>query len=99
MNPSGHVLQGMKKTNIWPSAVGSRPLNGCAAGKEHRTLAVSATSHPAKCDNLCLGPQTCIFRHPAHVAGLWKCVCVILLIEVLGLCCCSKLVTYLKASN
>lgn len=56
-----YVLWEMKKTNIWPAAVGYRPLNGCAAGKEHRTLAISAVSHPAKCDDLCLTPHPSLF--------------------------------------
>lgn len=58
-----YVLWEMKKTNIWPAAVGYRPLNGCAAGKEHRTLAISAVSHPAKCDDLCLTPHPSLFLY------------------------------------
>lgn len=42
--PSSYVLCEMKKTNIWPAAAGHRPLNGCAAGKPRRTLAISAPS-------------------------------------------------------
>lgn len=32
--PSSYVLREMEKTNIWPSAVGCRPLNDCAAGRQ-----------------------------------------------------------------
>lgn len=71
MNPSSYVLREMKKTNIWPATVGYRPLNDCAAGKKHRTLAFAKVSHLAKCDNFCLTPSPSLFLYilcvSAHV--------------------------------
>lgn len=61
MNPSSYVLREMEKTNIWPSAVGFRLLNDCAAGKEHRTLTMAVASHLAKCDNFCSTPRPSYF--------------------------------------
>lgn len=34
MNPSSDVPREMEKTNIWPFAVGYRPLNDFRCGKE-----------------------------------------------------------------
>ncbi len=69
VNPSSYVLREMEKTNIWPSAVGYRPLNDCAAGKEHRTLAIAAVSHLAKCDNFCLTPSPSLFLYTLCVCA------------------------------
>lgn len=61
--PSSYVLREMEKTNIWPSAVGCRPLNDCAAGRQNRTLAIAAVSHQAKCDNLRVTPRLRLFLY------------------------------------
>lgn len=100
-HPSCHVLWEMNKTNICPSAVGHRPLNGCTAGREHCTLASSAMSHPAKCSNRSLTARPYLsFMYPVRlrmIARLSACLCVcvrarvIRLIEVWGLCCSQSL--------
>lgn len=103
-DPSSYVLWEMNKTNICPSAVGHRPLNGCTAGRERCTPATSATSHPAKCSHLSLTARPSLpFIHPVRLRRTARrparvCVCVracaarvIRLIEVWGLCCSQSL--------
>lgn len=63
MNPASYVLRETEKTNIWPSAVGYRPFNDCAAGKEDRILAMAEVSHLGKCDNFCLTPRPSLFLY------------------------------------
>lgn len=56
VNPSSYVQGEIEKTNIWPSTVGYQPLNDCAAGRKHHTLATAEESHLAtcKCGDCCL---------------------------------------------
>lgn len=107
-HPSCHVLWEMNKTNICPSAVGHRPLNGCTAGREHCTLASSAMSHPAKCSNRSLTARPYLsFIYPVRlrmIARLSACLCVCARTCYsadwsVGALLFSKLVTYFKASN
>lgn len=71
VNPSSNILGEIEKTNIWLSAVGYQPLNDCAAGRKHHTLAIAEASHQVtcKCGDFCLITHLSLFLYI-----LWVCV-------------------------